>query len=139
MKKMIVSMLAIVVLLTSVLTFTKVSFGAADNEYISEVKVVSAGSEDEAIKQLTESGYIPIRNNIAKEKPELASEFVFIGYRTTSDPSKDLGVSGAGSTGSVFGDSALMIGGIAMIVGVVVGMISMRVRPQGKTKGGGDK
>lgn len=111
-----------------------VSLGAEREEYISDMKIVSADSEEEAIKKLKEDGYEPVMKNISDEKPELASPYVYIGYRTTTDPAGALELKKAGSTGSVFGESALMIGGIAMILGVVIGMISMRVRPQSGKK-----
>ncbi len=47
------------------------AYGAEKNEYISEMKIVTALSEEEAIKELRDSGYVPILKNIAEEKPEL--------------------------------------------------------------------
>ena len=99
-------------------------------EYISDVMIASGTSEEAIINRIREAGYTPIMKNITAEKPELASPYVYLGYRTTTDPAESLENREAGSTGSVFGDSALMIGGIAMIVGVVVGMISMKIRPR---------
>ena len=108
------------------------AYGAEKNEYISEMKIVTALSEEEAIKELRDSGYVPILKNIAEEKPELESDFVYLGIRTTTDPAENIENTAADSVGSVFGDSSLMIGGVAVILGVVIGMLSMRVRPREK-------
>ena len=99
-------------------------------EYISDIMIASGTSEEAVINRIREAGYTPLMKNITAEKPELSSPYVYMGYRTTTDPARALENTGAGSTGSVFGDSALMIGGIAMIIGVVIGMISMKVRPK---------
>ncbi len=127
------TLIVFAILLIPLFGFLKVSQAAEVQEYISDVKVVSALSEAEAVKRLKEAGYTPIMTNIASEKPEMAASFVYLGYRTTTDPAGAMELKGAGSTGSVFGESALMIGGIAMILGVAVGMISMRIRPKGQS------
>ena len=99
-------------------------------EYISDVMIASGTSEEAVINRIKEAGYTPVMKNITEEKPELSSPYVYMGYRATTDPAGALENKGAGSTGGVFGDSALMIGGIAMILGVVIGMISMKIRPK---------
>ena len=71
MNNIVRSIVLIVVLMVTVLGFPKVSFGAENTEYISDVKIVSATSEEEAIRQLTEAGYIPVKNNLSNENYHL--------------------------------------------------------------------
>ncbi|MCR5791629.1 MAG: hypothetical protein K6G65_00535 [Lachnospiraceae bacterium] len=106
-----------------------IAYGAEACEYVSEIKVVTGSSKEDALRKLQDVGYTPILKNLAEEKPELDSDYVYAGYKTTTDPAASIEGRSATSTGSVFGDSALMIGGIAMVIGVVIGMISMWVRP----------
>ena len=127
------------ILMVSLVSVAGVSRGAAREEYISTVKVVSAASEQEAVNQLKEAGYTPILKNIAEEKPELASDYVYIGYRTSTEPGSAMDQGQPMATSSVFGDSAIVIGGAGVILGVVIGMISMRIRPQKKSNGNVDK
>lgn len=100
--------------------------------YISDVMIAAGASEDEVVDQIKKAGYIPVIKNIADEKPELASPYVYLGYKTTTDPSEAMENKQLQSTGSVFGESALMIAGFTMIIGVLIGMISMRIRPGNK-------
>ena len=138
MNNIVRSIVLIVVLMVTVLGFPKVSFGAENTEYISDVKIVSATSEEEAIRQLTEAGYIPVKNNLSNEKVKLSSPFVYFGFKTTKNPSRAMETIDQKNVGSIFGDSALMIGGIGMIIGLIIAMISMKVRPQVKNNFGND-
>ena len=139
MKKRIIAMVAIAILLVPVFGGTIVAYGASEDEYVSDVKIVSGESEEDVLGQLREAGYQPVLTNLAAEKPELAAPFVYLGYKTTKDPSRAMEITSSGTVGSVFGDSALMIGGVAMIIGVVIGMISMKVKPQVKQERGREK
>ena len=130
MNKISKILFVVVILLVTVVGIPRAALGAESDEYISDVKVVSAESEDEAIRQLKEAGYTPVMNNLAEEKPELSSPFVYVGYRTSKNVSESIETTDKKNAGSVFGDPALMIGGVAMIIGVVVGMFSMKVRPR---------
>ncbi len=105
---------------------------AGSGVYISEVMIAAGTTEKDAIDRIKKAGYIPVMRNIADEKPELASPFVYMGYRTTTDPSEAMENKNLQSTGSVFGESALMIAGFTMIIGVLIGMVSMRIRPGNK-------
>lgn len=143
MKYMKRTILAVAILVISLVAFPICASGATDTssspeggEYISDVRIVSGESGEEVIQRLKDAGYTPVLKNIADEKPELSSPYVYVGYRTSTDPAAALELREAGSTGSVFGESVLMISGIALIIGVVVGMVSMRVRPREKRTSG---
>ena len=120
----------LVILLIPMLLAAPVALGAQDSEYIKETKIASGESQEDVIRRLQDEGYTPVMKNIAEEKPELASDYVYIGYRTTTNPDESIEGRGSEFTGSVFGDAALMIGGGGVILGVVIGMISMRIRPK---------
>ena len=117
------------------LTFAAPISLASDTEtYVSDVKVVSGNTEAEVIKILKDAGYTPILKNLAEENKGMSGKIVYAGYKTTSNPGESMeGVEDI-NTGSVFGDSAIMIGGIAMIMGVIVGMLSMKIRPKPQPK-----
>ena len=117
------------------LTFAvPISLASETETYISEVKVMSGNTEAEVITALKEAGYTPILHNLAKENKGMSGKIVYVGYKTTSNPGESMEGVDDLNIGSVFGDSAIMIGGIAMIMGVVVGMLSMKIRPKPQPK-----
>ena len=122
------------VLLLSMVAYAPVSRSATGSEYINDVKIVSGDSEDEVIEKLRDAGYTPVMTNIAKERPELEKAYVYVGYKTTTNADESIEGDLTEATGSVFGDAALMIGGVGIVIGVVIGMISMRIKPKGQRK-----
>ena len=99
--------------------------------YISETEVVSADTEEDALNKLKHGGFIPVMKNLA-ESGDGSAPYVYMGYKTTDDPAGSIENSADMNTGSVFGGSyAIMIGGIGVILGVVIGMISMKVKRKG--------
>ena len=138
MKNTIKKLFILVILMTPMIFAAPISYGAQGGEYISDIKVAVGESMDEALGKLQDAGYIPVRKNVSEERPELASDYVYVGYRTTTNSEESIEGREASNTGSVFGDAGLMIGGFGMVLGVVIGMISMRIRPQiGKKAGSG--
>ena len=104
------------------------SSGTDDNTY--QYTVVSADSEEEAIASLRYQGYEPIIKNIANDSPKLAGEYVYVGYKASTDSMDDT------ANGSVFSNSVVaMIWAFGLFVGVLVGMFSMKIGRAAKNKG----
>ena len=109
-----------------------VSVAAEVTERVSGTEVVRADSEKEAMDQLKKDGYTPVAKNLADDDEKFAGKFVYMGYKTSDDPAQSIENSISNDTGSVFGGSyVIMIGGFGMILGVIVGMISMKVKDKG--------
>ena len=129
LKRVLIYTLFIIALLSPVMVINTASHAQEKDKYISETRVFCGESEEEVIERLRMSGYEPVMTNIAKERPDFKSSFVYIGYKTTTDPDESVEGRASADSGSVFGDSSLMIAGVALIIGVAVGMISMKIRP----------
>lgn len=123
-------MVLIMILIVPVMFVKPASCAVSHDEYISELRTFSGDSEQEVIRKLRAAGYEPVMENIANDRPELNSPFVYVGYKTTTDPDESVEGRETENTGSVFGDASLMIAGVAMILGVAVGMISMKIKPK---------
>lgn len=96
-----------------------------------EYTVVSADSEEEAITSLREQGYEPVMENIARYSSELSGEYVYVGYKASTTSSENA------ISGSVFSDSFVtMIWAFGLIIGVLIGMFSMKIGRAAKDKGG---
>ena len=130
MKKYVRYMILCAALFVCVCGIPSMSYAAQDSEYICDTKVISGDSEEDVTARLRAEGYTPILVNIAQERPELKADFVYLGYKTTTEPQESIEGKNPDNIGSVFGDMALMMGGFGIVLGVLIGMVSMRIRPR---------
>ncbi|MCR4842546.1 MAG: hypothetical protein K5840_04715 [Eubacterium sp.] len=108
--------------------------GTGQTSFVSDIRVVNADSQDAAYEQLESEGYIVVENNLAEQNPDLSSRYVYLGYKTTTDSARAITGTGSDATGSVFSSSNMvMFGGFGVIVGLIAGMLSMKIgRSSGK-------
>ena len=97
---------------------------ATDNTQTGSIQyeVVGAESEEDAVAQLEAKGFIPVYDNIAEHDEQIKDKVVMVGYKYLSEEE-------ARYAGSVFGSSKMvMICGIGVIAGVIIGMLSMKIK-----------
>ncbi|SDB07383.1 hypothetical protein [Eubacterium oxidoreducens] len=89
-------------------------------------EVVAADSKEEARKILEANGYTLIDKNVADYEDAISDKAVYVGYRIVDEAQADK--AGAYSA-SAFGKSSIvMIGGTGVVVGVMIGMLSMKYK-----------
>ncbi len=91
-----------------------------------DYKVVCADNEQEACDMLEDMGYTPIDVNVAESDKRVTDEVVMVGYKEVSESERDRELT---EVGSVFGKSQIiMICGAGVIVGIIIGMVSMKFK-----------
>ena len=89
-------------------------------------EVVCADSEQEACEMLEDMGYTPIQQNVAASDDRVADKVVMVGFKEVTENEADGELSGVGS---IFGKSQLvMICGTGIVIGIIIGMISMKIK-----------